>query len=255
MVPSIFVCHGGPTLAIEDNQYTSFLKNLGKSIKPKAIVIFTAHFEEEITTISSVEGTYDMIYDFYGFPKELYSMKYPAKGSPELASKLQGMFKNYNIESKFDTKRGLDHGAWVILHLMYPEADIPVVQISVNPYLSMERQYEIGKAINKLKEEDILVIGSGSTVHNLRTINWEAVSAEKWAEEFDNWLIDKVEKNDLESLFKYRELAPNAERAVPREEHLVPLFIAMGSGQEGKLPKLLHKSYEFGTLSYICFEF
>ncbi|MBL4937108.1 dioxygenase [Clostridium sp. YIM B02515] len=255
MVPSIFVCHGGPTLAIEDNQYTSFLKNLGKSIKPKAIVIFTAHFEEEITTISSVEGTYDMIYDFYGFPKELYSMKYPANGSPELASKLQGMLKNYNIESKFDTKRGLDHGAWVILHLMYPEADIPVVQISVNPYLSMERQYEIGEAINKLKEEDILVIGSGSTVHNLRTINWEAVRPEKWAEEFDNWLIDKIEKNDLELLFKYRELAPNAERAVPREEHLVPLFIAMGSGQEGKLPKLLHKSYEFGTLSYICFEF
>jgi 4,5-DOPA dioxygenase extradiol len=255
MISSIFVCHGGPTLAIDKNEYSNFLKELGKGIKPKAIVIFTAHWENETTTISSVNGSYDMIYDFYGFPKELYSIKYPAKGSPELAARLQGIFEKQGIKANLDTKRGLDHGSWVMLHLMYPEAVIPVVQVSVNPYLSMEKQYEIGKAIRALGEEDILVMGSGSTVHNLRAINWGAEEVEKWASDFDDWLIDKVEKKDLQHLFKYSELAPNAKKAVPREEHLVPLFIAMGSGQEGIQSKTLHRSYEFGSLSYICFEF
>jgi 4,5-DOPA dioxygenase extradiol len=255
MIPSIFVCHGGPTLAIDNNQYSNFLKELGKRIKPKAIVIFTAHWESEITTISSVEGTYDMIYDFSGFSRELYSIKYPAKGSPELASRLQGMFDAQGIQSQIDTKRGLDHGSWVMLRLMFPEADIPIVQVSVNPYLSMDKQYEIGKALRGLGEEDILVIGSGATVHNLWAINWRATETEKWASDFDSWLIDKVEKKDLKELFNFIELAPHAKKAVPREEHIVPLFISMGSGQEGKTPKLLHRSYEFGSLSYICFEF
>jgi 4,5-DOPA dioxygenase extradiol len=255
MISSIFVCHGGPTLAIDNNEYSNFLKELGKSIKPKAIVIFTAHWENETTTISSVNGTYDMIYDFSGFPRELYSMKYPTKGSPGLASRLQNMFGSEGIKANLDANRGLDHGSWVMLHLMYPEANIPVVQVSVNPFLSMDKQYEIGKAIRELGEEDILVIGSGSTVHNLWALNWGSKEVEKWASDFDNWLIDKVEIKDLQSLFKYSELAPNAKKAVPREEHIIPLFIAMGSGQEERTPKLLHRSYEFGSLSYICFEF
>ncbi|NLP29293.1 MAG: dioxygenase [Clostridia bacterium] len=254
MISPIFVCHGGPTLVIEKNEYTDFLKDLGKKLKPKAIVIFTAHWEDEITTISSIENTYDMIYDFYGFPKELYSIKYPAKGSVEIASKLQSLLKTNGIESKLDKNRGLDHGAWDVLYLMFPKADIPVVQVSVNPELSMEKQYDIGRAISQLGKEDILVIGSGSTVHNLATVDWNADKVEEWAVEFDNWLIEKVENNDKEALFNYRQMAPNAKLAIPREEHIVSMFIAMGSGNKNK-PKLLHQSYANGTLSYICFEF
>jgi 4,5-DOPA dioxygenase extradiol len=254
MISPIFVCHGGPTLVIEKNEYTDFLKDLGKKLKPKAIVIFTAHWEDEITTISSIENTYDMIYDFYGFPKELYSIKYPAKGSVEIASKLQSLLKTNGIESKLDKNRGLDHGAWDVLYLMFPKADIPVVQVSVNPELSMEKQYDIGRAISQLGKEDILVIGSGSTVHNLATVDWNADKVEEWVVEFDNWLIEKVENNDKEALFNYRQMAPNAKLAIPREEHIVPMFIAMGSGNKNK-PKLLHQSYAYGTLSYICFEF
>lgn len=254
MISSIFLCHGGPTLVIEKNEYTKFLNNLGKKYNPKAIVVFTAHWEDETTTISSIDGTYDMIYDFYGFPKELYSIQYPAKGSTEVATKVHTMLRKNGIESRFDENRGLDHGAWDILYLMYPKADIPVVQVSVNPRLSMEKQYEIGRAIKELGSEDILVIGSGSTVHNLATVDWNSVKAEGWAVEFDNWLIDKVERNDKDALFRYRQLAPHAIRAVPREEHLVPLFIAMGSGNNDK-PNTLHHSYVYGTLSYICIEF
>lgn len=254
MISPIFVCHGGPTLVAEKNEYTDFLKDLGKKLTPKSVVIFTAHWESEIITISSIEGTYDMIYDFSGFPKELYSIKYPAKGSVEVALKLQSMLTNKGIESKLDENRGLDHGAWDVLYLMYPKADIPVVQVSINPELAMEKQYEIGRAIKELGKEDILVIGTGSTVHNLATLDWNSEKAEEWAVEFDSWLIKKVENNDKGELFNYRQLAPYAKRAVPREEHIVPLFIAMGSGNRDK-PKLLHQSYAYGTLSYICFEF
>jgi 4,5-DOPA dioxygenase extradiol len=254
MVNSLFLCHGGPTLAIENNEYTNFITELGKKIKPKAVVVFTAHWESETTTISAVEDTYEMIYDFYGFSKELYSLKYAAKGSKKVASKLQGLLKAHSIESQFDTKRGLDHGVWDILYLMYPEANIPVVQVSINPFMTMDKQYKLGEAIKALGEEDILVIGSGSTVHNLGTIDWNATKAEQWAIDFDNWLIEKVVNVDKEALFSYLDLAPYAKRAIPREEHIVPLFIAMGSGQANS-PKLLHRSYEYGTLSYICLEF
>jgi 4,5-DOPA dioxygenase extradiol len=254
MISSIFLCHGGPTLVVEKNEYTDFLKDLGKKLNPKAIVVFTAHWENETTTISSLDGIYDMIYDFYGFPEELYSIKYPAKGSKDVAFKVQTMFRNNGIESKLDENRGLDHGAWDILYLMYPKADIPVIQVSVNPFISIEKQYELGMAIKELGSEDILVIGSGSTVHNLATVDWNSDKAEEWAVEFDNWLIDKVENNDKEALVGYRQLAPHSKQAVPREEHLVPLFIAMGSGNNEK-PKVLHQSYVYGTLSYICFEF
>ena len=177
MINSLFICHGGPTLVVEKNEYTDFLKELGKKIKPKAIVVFTAHWENDITTISSIDESYEMIYDFYGFPKELYSVKYGAKGSTEVALRLQSMLKTHEIESRLDTKRGLDHGAWDILYLMYPKADIPVVQVSVNPELPLDKQYKLGEAIRELGQEDILVIGSGSTVHNLATVNWNVSEA------------------------------------------------------------------------------
>lgn len=254
MISSLFLCHGGPTIVIEKNEYINFLKDLGKKLNPKAIVIFTAHWENETTTISSLKGTYDMIYDFYGFQDELYSIEYPAKGSVEVAFKVQTMLRNNGIDSHLDENRGLDHGAWDVLYLMFPKADIPVIQMSVNPQLSMDKQYELGRAIKELGSNDILVIGSGSTVHNLATVDWNSEKAEEWAVEFDNWLIEKIENNDKEALFRYRQQAPYAKRAVPREEHLVPLFIAMGSGNNEK-PKVLHQSYVYGTLSYICFEF
>lgn len=255
MIPSIFICHGGPNLVFEKNDYTKFLKELGRRYTPKGIVIFTAHWESDTLAISFRDDTYEMIYDFGGFQKELYSFKYPAKGSIEIASSLQTKLESHGITTKKDESRGLDHGAWVVLHLMYPEANIPVVQVSVNPKLSLEEQYKIGQSIQELGKEDILVIGSGATVHNLATIDWEANDTKAWAMEFDSWLIDKVEKKDLDSLMAFENLAPYAKLAIPRNEHLVPLFINMGSGQNKVSPKLLHRSYDYGTLSYICLEF
>lgn len=254
MIHSMFLCHGAPDIVLEGNEYTRLLQEMGKNIKPKVIVNFTAHWENEITTISSIEGKYDMIYDFYGFPKELYAKQYPANGSPEYAKKVKDLLESSNIPAKLDTSRGIDHGTWALLYIMYPEANIPVVQVSVNPFRPMEEQFAIGEALKSLGEEDVLIIGSGSTVHNLATLDGYAKEPKSWAVEFDDWLIDKVLKKDMKALYSYQSLAPNAHTAVPREEHITPMFIAMGSGTL-EAPRLIHRSYAYGTLTYLGFEF
>ena len=255
MLPSLFIAHGSPMLAIEETNYTRFLENLGQQYKPKAIVIFTAHWETETLTISSMDQTYETIYDFYGFPPELYEVKYPAKGSTKLAQRLKEIFADKGIPAELDTKRGLDHGSWTLLSKMYPRADIPVVQLSVNPFLAPEKQFKIGEALRGLGQEDILVIGSGVTVHNLRIVKWDQSEPEPWAVEFDDWLLEKIEGQDLSRLFDYEKSAPNAKQAVPRPEHFVPFFIAMGSGRGLENANVIFKGYQFGTLSYLCMEF
>ncbi|MBC8061164.1 MAG: dioxygenase [Clostridiaceae bacterium] len=254
MIQSLFLAHGSPMTAIEDNEYTNFLSNLGQSIKPKAIVIFTAHWESETLTISSADTVYDTIYDFYGFPRELYEIKYQAKGSSLIALKIQEKLTGNGIKVKKDTARGLDHGSWTLLKHLYPNADIPVVQISVNASLPIKEQVEIGKALQGLGQEDILIIGSGVTVHNLREVKWDQTTPDSWAVEFDEWLIDTIKSRDMASLYNYKKLAPNANLAVPTAEHFVPLFIALGSGNKVD-PKVIYRSYELGNLSYLCLQF
>lgn len=255
MTPSLFLAHGAPLIAIQDNDYTRFLRKLGENLRPKAIVIFTAHWESEILTISATDDVYDTIYDFSGFPDELYRMKYPAKGSTRIAAMLADRFKKQGIPVQQNTKRGLDHGSWTLLHHLYPHADIPVVQLSVNPFLAPREQYRIGEALQGLNQEDILVIGSGVTVHNLRMLQWGQSTTEAWAIEFDDWLVEKMQNKEWETLFAYEEKAPHARLAVPRAEHFVPLFIAMGSGGAQVDARVIHRSYEHGTLSYLCLQF
>lgn len=173
MIPSLFLAHGSPMIAIEDTEYTRFLAKFGEHLHPNAIVIFTAHWESDVVTISSRDDIYDTIYDFGGFPPELYAKKYPVKGSKKrVASLVKERLENNGITVREDTSRGLDHGSWTLLSRIFPSADIPVVQISVNPFLAPSEQYKIGASLQGLGEEDILVIGSGVTVHNLRMLNW-----------------------------------------------------------------------------------
>ncbi|WP_243291576.1 class III extradiol ring-cleavage dioxygenase [Bacillus sp. FJAT-47783] len=254
MVPSLFLAHGSPMIAVQDNLYTRFLTKLGSSFQPKAIVLFTAHWESEVLTISSRDDIYETIHDFYGFPDELFEVQYPAKGSSEVAKIVQSRLEQSGIKTKLDTTRGLDHGSWTILKHLYPEANIPIVPVSVNPFLTAGEQFQIGKALKGLGEEDILVIGSGATIHNLRDLKWGQTSPERWSVEFDDWLIQHIVEKNEEKLTQYEELAPHVKRAVPRPEHFVPLFIAMGSGAL-ETPVAIFREYEMGTLSYLSFQF
>lgn len=182
-------------------------------------------------------------------------MTYPAKGDRSLSEGIHSLFDKHGIKGVIDEERGLDHGAWAVLKLLYPAADIPVVGLSVNPNLTNEQQYHIGKALAELREQDVLVIGSGGTVHNLRRLNWQGDGNDEWAESFDNWLKSKLETWDVDALFNYRELAPYAVDAAPTTEHFIPLLIAMGTGDKSRKAELLHQSYQFGNLSLNCWRF
>ena len=255
MMPSLFIAHGAPSLALEENVYTEFLQKLGQELpKPKAIVLFSAHWESTTQLVSSV-ANYETIYDFGGFQPELYQIKYPAQGQAETTAEVERLFAEAGIPVQTDDVRGLDHGAWVVLRLLYPDADIPVIALSVNRYLTGEQQYQVGQALASLREQDILVIGSGGTVHNLRRLNWESNGVDPWASEFDNWLHDKLVSWDTESLFSYDTLAPSAQAAVPTPEHFVPLLLAMGAGDQNKRASLLFKAYQYGNLSLSCWKF
>ncbi len=255
MIPSYFFAHGAPSIVLEDNEYTKLLKEFkDHTPKPKAIVLFSAHWEESVQSIGAA-ATYETIYDFGGFQDELYQMTYPAQSDLPLVEQIQSLFTKYGIENTRNEKRGLDHGAWAVLKLLYPEADIPVVALSVNRYLTNEQQYQIGKALAELREQDVLIIGSGGTVHNLRKLNWRSEGIDKWAEQFDNWIQSKVETWDTEALFQYHELAPSAGEAVPTSEHFIPLLLAMGTGDANRNAKLLHRSYQYGNLSLSCWQF
>jgi 4,5-DOPA dioxygenase extradiol len=255
MIPSYFFAHGAPSLVLEENDYTDMLKKFAaNSPSPKAIVLFSAHWEEPVQTVSAVE-TYGTIYDFSGFQDELYRMTYPAKGDRALSEQIRSLFAQNGIESALDEKRGLDHGAWAVLKLLYPNADIPVVALSVNRHLSNEQQYKIGQALSELREQDVMIIGSGGTVHNLWMLDWRAQGISEWADSFDNWIQSKLEAWDTEAMFRYRELAPHAREAVPTSEHFIPLLLAMGAGDKNREAKLLHRSYQYGSLSLSCWQF
>jgi 4,5-DOPA dioxygenase extradiol len=255
MMPSYFFAHGAPSLVLEQHEYTSFMKNFAGSIpKPKAIVLLSAHWEQPVQTISAAE-MYSTIYDFSGFQEELYQMTYPAVGDRSISEQLQSLFANHGIESELDEERGLDHGAWAVLKLLYPDADIPVVALSVNRHLSNRQQYEIGRSLSKLREQDILIIGSGGTVHNLRKLNWRGDGIDEWAVSFDNWLQSKLETWDVDALFNYQDSAPYAQEAVPTSEHFIPLLLAMGTGDKNRQAQLLHRSYQLGNLSLSCWQF
>lgn len=259
MIPSLFIAHGSPMLALEDNEYTQFLHELGKTIsRPKAIVLFSAHWENNVQMVSEVEN-YPMIYDFGGFPEALYRIQYPAQGDTKIALEIEGLLGQYGVDHKAETQRGLDHGAWVVLRMLYPNADIPVVEMSVNPNLTPDEQYRIGKALSALRENDVLIVGSGGTVHNLRAVKMhqQRGQADAWAVEFDDWLAAHMVKWDLESLCNYASLAPHAQLAVPPygREHFVTLMYAMGAADDTRVAKLLHRSFQYGNLSHSVWQF
>lgn len=254
-MPSLFIAHGAPNLAIEQNDYTAFLNTISQSLpKPEAIVMFSAHWEEQGQRVGASER-YDMIYDFYGFPMELYDVRYPAVGHSQLVRQIVNLLESSGIHAQTDANRGLDHGAWVVLRMMYPNADVPVVTMSVNPTLTNEQQYAIGKAISGLRQEGVLIIGSGGTVHNLRKVKWGAKQTEPWAKEFDEWLNDSITSWDIVRLFDYERLAPHAHEAVPRNEHFIPLLLAMGAADDVRIGQRIYDGYEYGTLSYNCWQF
>lgn len=247
-LPSVFVSHGAPTLPMEDIPARRFLEGLGKALgRPEAILCVSAHWETRAPA-ASLATQPETIYDFYGFPDALYQLRYPAPGAPGLAKRAAELLRG----AELDEDRGLDHGAWVPLLLMYPEADIPVTQLSVLSMAGPAASLELGRALAPLRDEGVLILASGGAVHNLKEWRANQHRTPDWAGEFDDWLAAQVETGEIESLLDYRQQGPHGARAHPTEEHFLPLFVAMGAGGAGRA---LHRSFAPGGLSMAAFAF
>lgn len=256
MLPSLFVSHGAPTLILENGPSCDFLRGLGAALpRPKAILAVSAHWETEQPTLSAATQP-ETIHDFYGFPDALYRLRYPAPGAPELARRAASLLRADDLHPAIDNARGLDHGAWLPLMLMYPEADIPVLQLSIQPQLGTAHHVSVGRALAPLREEDVLILASGGAVHNLRALAWnEEGRPQAWAREFDEWLARSVETAAVDDLVAYRERAPGAVQSHPRDEHLMPIFVALGTAQKHALGKRIYHGFEHGSLSMAAFSF
>lgn len=251
----VFVSHGAPTLLLEDIPARRFLEGLsGVLRRPDAVVVVSAHWETAQPRIGA-PLRFSTIHDFFGFPEELYRLSYRPAGAPELAARLADRLMAVGFAPELDTERGLDHGAWVPLTLAYPEADIPVVSLSIQAALGPAHHFAVGQALVGLANENILVLASGSATHNLSALDWGRPEPTPWAQAFEDWLAGKIAAGDVDALVDYRARAPHAVRAHPRDEHLLPLFVAMGAAGPGPRGQRLHESFTHGSLSMAAYRF
>jgi 4,5-DOPA dioxygenase extradiol len=250
----IFLSHGAPSLAIEDSPARRFLEQLGRDLPhPRAVLAVSAHWETRVPAVNAVAAN-ETIHDFRGFPPELYQIHYPAPGSPLVAGEVADILHNAGFECFVDEERGLDHGAWVPLRLMWPQAQVPVLQLSVQTELGPKHHLSVGRALEPLTWEGILVLGSGSFTHDLSAIRG-AEQEPEWVSRFADWMDQAITENRVGDLVRYRERAPFAERNHPTEEHLLPLFVALGAAGEGARTERLHSSIQYGVLRMDAYRF
>lgn len=258
-----FVSHGAPTLPLQDIPARTFLAGLGRAIearqgRPRAILCVSAHWE----TAEPAVGTNPRpptIHDFHGFPEALYRLRYDAPGAPEVAEQAAALIEAAGMACRRDPGQGLDHGAWVPLMLLWPDADIPVAQVAIQPHLGPAHHLALGRALSPLAGRDVLVLASGGAVHNLQHIFRDGGMRQPvppdWARGFDQWLADALLAGDEARLVGYRRASPHAVQAHPRDEHLIPLFVALGAAGPGARAERLHASFDLGSLSLAAYAF
>ena len=254
MFPSLFISHGSPMLALEPGASGPALARLATEMpRPDAIVIVSAHWESDELLVGGNPQP-DTWHDFGGFPRALFEVQYPAPGNPDLAAQVVNMLQANALPARIDSTRPFDHGVWVPLSLMYPQADIPIVQVSLPTRGGPALQARVGKALSGLREQGVLLIGSGSITHNLRELDWHAgpESVQPWAKVFRDWMIDKLAANDEAALHDYRRQAPNAVRNHPSDEHLLPLYFARGAGGPFSIA---HQGFTLGALGMDIYRF
>ena len=263
--PPLFLSHGAPNMALHESPVRDFMRDLGNHYsRPEAIISVSAHFETSGTAVVS-DASPEMIYDFRGFEPELHDAVYPAPGHPELASEVLERLCAAGIGAVEIEKRGFDHGTWVPLSLVYPQADIPIVQVSIDPDASPETHYKLGQALSSFPARNIAVIATGNITHNLpalfskgRDPKFDA-NIKSYVESFLAWVDTQLESNHLENLLNYRKNAPFAEENHPTDEHLLPIFVALGAANgvapEKVKARKIHASYAFDFLAMDAWEF
>ena len=228
-MPALFIGHGNPMNAIEDTEFSRAWAGVARSLpKPQAVLCISAHWETKGTRVTAMEQP-KTIHDFHGFPPALYEKRYPAPGSPDLARMARGAVQGTPIE--LDVDWGLDHGAWAVLCRMFPEVDVPVIQLSLDQRSDPARHYQLGRELRALRRKGVLILGSGNIVHNLREMAWED-TAYDWALEFDAQVKGLILSGDHKAIIDYSKLGRSARLAVPTLEHYLPLLYVLGAQDE-----------------------
>ena len=256
-LPSLFVSHGAPNLIIDRSPAAEAMVALAASLpRPQAVLVISAHWETDQPTLTAAAAP-ETIHDFYGFPDALYRLRYPAPGDPALAEAIAARLSAAGIECALDATRGLDHGAWVPLMLMYPKADLPVLQLSVQPGRSTRAHSDLGRALAPLRGEGILVLASGGATHNLRALAWRDRFGPPHdaVREFAEWLNRALGEGRIEDLLDYRAKAPAAAFNHPSEEHFLPLLVALGAAGPRLDARRVHASFEFAGLAMDHYRF
>lgn len=241
-MPALFIGHGSPMNALADNEYSRTLKNLGENSlpRPQAILVISAHWMTEGTWVTHMQRP-KTIHDFYGFPRELFEVQYPAPGSPELAELVKNTVTGVQIQLD-DEDWGFDHGTWSVLKHLYPNADVPVVQLSLDMTKPGKYHFELGEKLRALRSKGVLILGSGNIVHNLRRLNWsEHAAPAPWAIEFDEWVKSKLMARDFSALYEEYIKTEAGRLSVPTHDHYYPFLYILGSARR---EDQLHFDYE-----------
>ena len=253
-LPTFFVSHGSPMLALDPGATGIFWEELGKSLpRPDAVLCVSAHWMTNVPALSRAERP-ETIHDFYGFPEPLYRLSYHPPGAPALADRAAELLQKAEMWPAIDPARGLDHGAWCPLRSIYPKADVPVTQLAIQPRRDAAWHFKLGEALAPLRQENILILASGGAVHNLRDLARDGGGTPDWAKRFDHWLATAVEAGDTEALLDW-ERAPEARRAHPSEDHFLPIFVAAGAAGRGARGRRVHEGFSLGSLSLAAFRF
>ncbi|MBB6188770.1 class III extradiol ring-cleavage dioxygenase [Rhodanobacter sp. MP7CTX1] len=256
-LPSLYISHGSPMTALQPGLTGARLAELAAALPhPKAIVIASAHWLARQPQVGGAVRP-ETIHDFYGFPQALFDIQYPAPGAPALAAKVVTLLDAAGLAPTLDPDHGIDHGVWVPLHLLYPDADIPLVPLSIQPELGPAHQYALGRALASLREEGVLLIGSGSITHNLRDlrVGYSDERQAPYVKPFIDWIEQRLGAGDIDALLDYRHQAPFAERAHPTDEHLLPLFFALGAAGANAHAQRIDAGIDMGLLAMDIYRF
>ena len=245
---SVFISHGAPSVALEQNEYTEALARFGRSLgRPTAVVAISAHWMSDPPGVTGAAWP-ETLHDFSGFGRELESLTYPCPGAPALAERVAAL-----AGAEVDGERGLDHGVWVPLRHIFPEASVPVVQVALPARGSAESLVILGRRLAPLRDEGIVILGTGGVVHNLGRLARDGTPPPDWARSFDVWVAERVRALDLPSLMDYRRVATHAYLAAPTSEHLQPLLSVVGAALPGDRVDDIYQGFQLGTLSLRSF--
>jgi len=256
-LPSLFVSHGAPLVLVDGDPAPEAWRRLAASLpRPRAIAVMSPHWLTAAPRVASV-ARHRTLHDFAGFPPALYAFDYPAPGDPALAEVVAARLSGAGLATEVARREEIDHGAWVPLLSMYPAADIPVIQVAVQPRLGPTHHFALGAALAGLRGEGVLVLGSGALTHNLREVAMESRTAAvpTWVSEFADWLDGRLASGDIASLLDYRRLAPHPERNHPTEEHLLPLFFALGAAGAEPAAHREHEGFAYGAVAMHAYSF